>query len=314
MNQILTTDIEKKNRKRRNKASINTIIIFFAVILIVFGIGTTGTGAYSYYKCLIKKSNQNLLISNSTKPIISIERQNTNTISLVVSHDKEINMVLYSINDEEEKQINGSNRLEINEKIKLMTGSNHIKITAKDTYGIASYYETDINVEAGPVITLIPLVSDGKIQVITECDEKIDNITYYWDEDTENKKVLTINDVKNETLIDVLLEGEHTFHIKATDINGNTTEKPPQKIIGVNKPKIEITTDGQNFNIKANDEFGLSKVEITLNTNDTIVDNIEGNEYTKSIKLENGENKLTVKVFNKNNLSQVSRVKFTKEQ
>ena len=314
MNQILSTDIEKKNRKKRNKASINTIIIIFSVILIIFGIGTTGSGAYSYYKCLVRKSNQNLLISNSTKPIITIERQNTNTISLVVSHDREIKTIIYTINDDEEKQISGSNRLEINEKIKLKTGSNHINITAKDIYGISSNYETDIEVEAGPVITLIPLESDGKIKVVTESEEKIDNITYYWDEDVENKKVLNINDNKNETLIDVSLEGVHILHINATDVNGNTTEKTPQKIKGVNKPKVEITTDGQNFIIKAKDEIGLSKIEITLNSNETIVETIEGNEYTKSIKLENGENKLTVNAYNKNNLSQVSRVKFTKEQ
>ena len=39
----------------------------------------------------------------------------------------------------------------------------------------------------------------------------------------------------------------------------------------------------------------------------------EGTEYIKGIDLENGENRLTVKVFNKNNVSQISRVKITKE-
>ena len=82
--------------------------------------------------------------------------------------------------------------------------------------------------------------------------------------------------------------------------------------MGVNKPKIDVTTDGQSFFIKAEDSQGLSKVEITLNSNETITENIEGTEYKKKITLENGENRLTVKVYNKDDVSQISRVKFTK--
>ena len=121
----------------------------------------------------------------------------------------------------------------------------------------------------------------------------------------------TINATKNETLIDVVLEGTHILNIIATDIEGKETRKS-QKVMGVNKPKINITTDGKTFFIKAEDSQGLSKVEITLNNNEPITENIEGNEYNKNIELENGENRLTVKVYNKNNVSQISRVKFTK--
>ena len=76
--------------------------------------------------------------------------------------------------------------------------------------------------------------------------------------------------------------------------------------------KINVTTDGKSFFIKAEDSQGLSKVEITLNTNETTTETIDGNEYTKTIELENGENRLTVKVYNKNGISEISRVKFTK--
>ena len=308
MNQILSVEIEKK--KKKNKVSIRSIVIIFCIFLITFGVGITTTGAYAYYKNWTNRSNNNLLINNSTKPIITIERQSTNISYIVVSHDKEIEKVTYTVNGQDTYEIDGNNRTEVKEKVTLNAGTNSIIITAKDINGITAEYETTLEVAEGPVITLTPI--EGKIQAVTESTTKIDKITYYWDDDKANETVLTINDVKNETLIDVSLEGTHLLHIKAVDINGVETEKT-QKVMGVNKPKIEVTTDGQKFYIKAQDVQGLSKVEITLNTHETITENIEGNEYIKGIDLENGENRLTVKVYNKNNISQISRVKFTKE-
>ena len=140
----------------------------------------------------------------------------------------------------------------------------------------------------------------------------IDKILYYWDDDEANAKTFTINDKKNETLIDVTLEGTHILTIKAIDVEGKQTIKQ-QKVMGVNKPKLEVTTDGQSFFIKAEDETGLAKIEITLNNNTTISEEINGNKYDKTINLESGENKLTVKIYNSNGIEQISRVKYTKE-
>lgn len=308
MNQILSMDIEKKKKNR--KANINTIIIFFSIFLIIFGLGTTVTGAYSYYKNLTNKSNEQLLIKNSTIPDITTERESSNTINIVVTHDKEIASVYYIINGEDENEINVNNRSNINEKIILKPGINNIKITAKDINGMTSIYETTAEVAEGPSITLTPV--EGKVKAVTESTVNIDKITYYWDDDKANATTFSINDLKNETLIDVSLEGTHVLHIKAVDVNGVETSKD-QTVMGVNKPKIEVTTDGQSFFIKAQDSQGLSKVEITLNTNETITENIDGSEYSKNITLENEENRLTVKVYNKNDVSQISRVKFTKE-
>ena len=307
MNQILSVEIEKKRNNK--KASINTIVIVFCLFLIVFGIGTTCVGAFSYHKILDRNTNENLLINNSTKPIITIERQNSNSIKIVVIHDKEISSVVYKINEEEDVSINVNNELEVKEQLTLKPGSNQIKIIAKDINNITSEYSTVIEVAEGPAITLTPV--EGKVKAITESTINIDKIEYYWDSDVDNKTVLTINDIKNETLIDVTLEGTHILNIKAIDINGKETTRT-QKVMGVSKPKVEVTTDGQSFFIKAQDTQGLSKVEITLNSNETITENIEGTEYSKNIILENGENKLTVKVYNKNDISQISRVKYTK--
>ena len=98
MNQILATDIEKN--KKNKKASTRSIVIIFCIFLITFGLGTTVAGGYSYYKNIINKSNNDLLVSNSTKPRITLERESANSINIVVTHDKEISSVKYTINEE----------------------------------------------------------------------------------------------------------------------------------------------------------------------------------------------------------------------
>ena len=50
MNQILSVDPEKGRKKKGNKASTHSVLVVFAIILMIFGIGLTSTGAYSYYK------------------------------------------------------------------------------------------------------------------------------------------------------------------------------------------------------------------------------------------------------------------------
>ena len=90
MNQILSVEIEKK--KKTKKASINSIIIVFCIFLIIFGIGTTCTGAISYSKYLSNKSNENLPINNISGPIITTERPSSNNIKIVVIHDKGLQM------------------------------------------------------------------------------------------------------------------------------------------------------------------------------------------------------------------------------
>ena len=317
MNQILSVEIEKK--KKKSKASVKSIIIVFCIFLIIFGIGITTTGAYSYYKNISNNDNVNPLLVSSEKPIITIERPNANTIKIVVTHDKEIGNVWYTLDNEEAVEINANKKSNVEKTIELSAGAHTIKVLAEDARGIQASYESTINVEEnagdtevneGPTVTLTPV--EGKIQAVTESETNIDKIIYYWDNDEENAKTLTINDKKNVTLIDVSLEGVHTLTIKAIDVEGKQTIKK-QKVMGVNKPKLEVTTDGQSFFIKAEDEIGLSKIEITLNDNTPIAEDISGKEYTKNINLENGENKLTVKVYNSNGIEQINRVKYTKE-
>ena len=311
MNQILSVSIEKN--KKKSKMSFKATMVLFAIILIIFGLGITGSGSYSFYNILKEKADKQLLINNSKKPDITTERENANTINIVVAHDKEIIFLSYTINGNEEIEINTNNSSNIKQPVILKAGTNNVKIFAKDRLGITANYDATVEVEEnGPIITLTQ--EEGKVRAVTQSTgAKIDKISYYWDNKIENATTLTINDEKNETLIDVTEAGIHELHVEAIDTDGKKTHKK-QMIEGVSKPEIDITTDGTYFYIKARDQQGLDKVEIKLNNDDTISEKLENcNEYNKKITLENGENRLTVTVYNNKEMSEVSRVKYTKE-
>lgn len=307
MNQILS--VNPNNSRKSNKSSIHSILVVFSIILMLFGLGIASTGVYSYYKNISNKENNNLAVSSNTKPVISIERENSSKIKILVTHDKELASVKYSINNEDFIEIETNGKSEIKEDINLKPGNTEIQIIAEDINGMKASRESTFEVEQKPDIQLEQV--ENQIQITTQSQINIDYILYYWDNDEENAKKYTINDVKNVTLVDVL-EGTHTLNIIAVDTEGNENTKV-QKTKGVLKPTVKVQTNGKVFRIKASDNESLSKIEITLNSNETITEDINSKDYTKDIDLEEGENILSVKVYNVNGLSEVSKVKYTKE-
>lgn len=306
MNQILSVE-NTKNKKP--KSAIHSILIVFSVILIIFGIGLTSTGAYSYYRGLTSGLDKSIVSEESTKPVITTERVNASTINIVVTHDKGIVSLTYSINDGQATEVNCDNKMEFKQEVELPIGSSKLTIIAKDINGISSSYENTFEVEDKPSITLEQV--DGKIKATIESKNNIDYVMYYWDEDEANAMKGTINNTKTEPMIDVL-EGTHTLNIIAVDVNGNQTKKS-QKIIGDNKPKIDVKTNGKVFRIIASDDEGLSKIEYTFNSQEMQTEEVGDKEYTKDLELQAGKNNLTVTVYNKNGLSETTTVEYVKE-
>lgn len=309
MNQILSVENKKSNGKKTKKASIHSIVVVFAMFLIIFGIGLAGTGAYSYYKTVFNGGDSSKLPQTNEKPIITIERANADTIKIVVAHDKGIQTVKYKINNEQEVEIKAEKKLDFSKEVTLPSGNVEITVVAEDVNGIVATKTSNYEVSEGPKIALEQI--EGEIKATITSDLNIDYIRYYWDEDVENATQYTCNDIKYVTQIEVK-EGTHTLIIEAVDIEGHKANKT-QKVIGDTKPDLNITTDGENFIIKAADDESLSKIEIKLNSNDVITEEINQKEYTKNIKLEEGINKLTVRVYNKNGIYNIKKVKFTKE-
>ena len=307
MNQILAVE---NTRGKKKKSNIHSTIIVFSVILIIFGIGLTSTGAYSYFKNLSDNiGNNNIVVSNNTKPVITTERENASIINIVVTHDKGITKVTYKVNGGEDNVISGDNKMEVTQEVELPSGESTISIIAEDINGVTASYESSYEVEEKPTIKLEQ--ADGKIKATVESKNNIDYITYYWDEDEASAVTGKINGTKAEASI-TPLEGTHTLNIIAVDINGVQTKKT-QKIIGDNKPNIEIRTNGKVFRIIASDDECVSKIEYTLNDGEMKTEEVNQMEYTRDVELEEGKNKFTVTVYNKNGLSATSTVEYVKE-
>ena len=303
MNQILSTRPQNET-KRSKEQKTKRIVRIFAIILIIFGICLTSTGSYGYYRSI--KEAKELLNVPVSRPIITIERESATIIKIVVTHDSGIAKVTYAVNDETPVQISGQEKLEFTKELELLNGTSTVKVTAEDIYGVTESYERTIEVEQTATITISQ--EEGKLKAIIDSQTGLDYIEYYWDNQEQNAahEAVSDNSTKVEKLIDVI-EGEHTLTIKAVDIEGKETKKT-QKAIGDFKPTLDITTDGQKFYITASDDEGLTKVEITLNNNETITKEINGKEYAESVDLEAGENKLKVVVYNVNGLSAIKGV------
>lgn len=309
MNQILSVELPKNDSKQKHRTNKNSIILVFSIVLLIFGIGIASTGVFSYYKSRMEDSQNGLQVSLNSKPSVSIEIIDDMNINIIVSHDKDIASVTYNFGGPESELVQGNGRTKLEIKVKLPVGESTINIIAKDINGITGSYQKTFNVEQKPIISLER--AENKIQVTTESTINIDTISYYWDEDRENEIVRTINGLRNVTLVDVL-EGKHILNVVAKDIQGNEATKS-QTVIGDNKPTLNIGTDGQKFIIEASDDEELSKIEITLNSNPTNTEELSDKEYKSEIGLADGVNKLIVKVYNKNGISETKKVKYTKE-
>lgn len=298
MNQILYTD---NNKRGGGPIDIKIILRVLVVCLLIFGVLLIATAGVSLYK-----NAKGAEIKELPKPIISIENNGDDTITISVKHTKQIKEVSYSWNGENEEVIQGDGLAQIQKVIDIPIGTNNLKVTATDVDGQISQNEGKYVAEEDPKIDISAEESNIKISV--EGTNKISYITYRWDEEEETK--VEIGDMKAEQLVEIP-QGLHTLTIVAVDVNNKTTTKQ-QDVKAVTKPKLKVTTDGKRFIINASDDEKLEKVEFILNGQGYRL-NISDKEFEYSYELEEGENKLEVTVYNSNGLTATFKAKCTRQ-
>lgn len=303
MNQILSIEDnghKKKKEKMKNKSRSNTpmeitsILKFFSIAILVFGIFIIGTGSYSMYKDSQDETS-------NVKPTISIEQIQENKVKLKVTHNKELSKVKYNWNDETENEVQANGKKSVEQTIDIPTGYNILNITATDISGQVSTSQTTYTIQ-GDITIDITQEEDGNNIVITASGkDQLSYMTYRWDEEEEIK--VDINDTLLEQSIETK-KGIHQLTVIVVDIN-NKTETKEIEIQGVTKPKLEITTDGSsNFIIKASDEQGLKKIEFKINEQSYVL-NLDGRtELEYQYPLVDGENLLDVTVYNQSDVSE----------
>ena len=308
MNQILSTSMPMSNKKKSKNGqpiAIGSILRFFGIAILVFGVFLIGTGAYAIYKNQSYQQEQNL------EPTISIENRTDNTIMLKVTHKRNIERVEYAWNDGKKVVVNGNNGKYLEKEISLPSGKNTLHVLVVDENGKEMTYEKQYEIESNINIE----VSGNKIRITYEGNTTISYMTYRWDE--ENEKTVEINDTNIDEEIEAM-KGLHTLTVIVVDENNNTDTKK-QKINGVSKPKIIMGIDEQqeHFVIQAYDEEKISKVEFRLDKDDNqkFVLNLEEKDLKElqyvlpdSLKLKPGENIIEVTVYNSNGVSETTGI------
>lgn len=320
MNQILSTsmpmDGNKKNNRpkktkqyNRNGQPIQTksILKFFAIAILVFGVFMIGTGAYAIY------TNQSVAEEENAEPTISIENKTDTIVLLKVLHKKNIANVSYRWNNGEEKVINGNNGKYLEYEINVPAGINTLHVKVQDESGKETTYDKQYDIESNINIQ----VSGNKIKITYEGNTNVSYMTYRWDEEDEEK--VNVDDTSFEQEIEAL-KGLHTLTVIVVDEDNNTDTKV-QKIEGISKPKLEITYDEEvkHFVIITSDDEKLSKIEFKMNEDpQTYLLNLEDMnlkelEYKVQKEFETGENILEVTVYNSKGITEYQAVKFVKQ-
>ena len=309
MNQILSTSMPMDNKKKKEKKgnanpiAISSILKFFAIAMLIFGIFTIGTGAYAVFKNQSEQQEQNL------EPSISIEDKDEETILLKVVHKKNIAKLEYRWNDEESTVVNGNNGKYLERQIKVPSGKNTLHVLVVDEDGKEIPYEKQYERESKINFE----VSGNKIKITYEGDKKVSYMTYRWDE--EDEKTIQINDTKIDQEIDAI-KGLHTLTVIVVDEDNNTDTKV-QKINGVSKPKITVAVDDakQHFVIKASDDEKITTIVFRLNQDDNqyytlnIADmNYNDIQYVLPMELQSGENTIEVTIKNASGVTEESGI------
>ena len=305
MNQILITgdEVIKEYKQEKKVLPINTIVVFFAISIIILGLCIISGSLYSRTKI-------NETIEANMKPVVDISRNDEdNTIEISIQHIRGITSISYAWNDEEATIINGKKQKNIKEVIDLIGGENTLQISITEENGQTVTYKKDYIVGNIPTIEL-EAVPNG-VKIIATSDEKIDYIQYNWD-DGEVQKV-EVGEKQYEGIINAPT-GEHLLKIEVVDIN-KMIGKKEQKVVGDTEPTLNVIASEvngkQTFVVDAEDDENIKSISFIHNGGEKQV--IEVNEKTYHYEItmtENEANTLIITVTNKNGLEKTKRVRF----
>ena len=304
MNQILYVGENKGN----GTIAIKSIVKFFAIVIIAFGIILIGKGSYAIYKNIEINSGDNI-------PVVYMNRVN-NTVVIKAEDNIEISKLIYSWNKGEET-ILLPNSKKVEEVVLLPNENSVLNVTIVDTKGKETKFMQEWNIEGTdirkPEIEITTDEDIRKITIIARDETEINYLIYKWNEEEEIKINATENDkLKIQETIDMIL-GENKLTVKAVDKNGNT-ETLEKTIIISSKPVIAIKQSNGKLAVTINDEVGIKKVTLNIN-GQTYGGNYSGKKQLKlNVPLKKGNNTISITAINESDLEQKVVREFTYKQ
>ena len=265
MNQILLTDNDnnkKKSNKYRNSNNTNDmrkIIMFFGIVILVFGLAIAGVYGYKAYN---KNKGEEKTIS---KPQLALE-ETEEEVKIIAKSEIGINKIIYTWNQEEPNEVEMNGRTSHEEKMDIPNGENTLKVKVIDQNGQEN--ETSKNFvregETEKPIIETAIVENARLKITATDETAMKYMTYRWNNE-EDVKIDVENEADKvlETTIDVK-RGKNTLTITAVDSfdNAETVEKT---FNGVNKPIIEVTKNGNKLYMKMSHDMGFEKIEFSVN-------------------------------------------------
>lgn len=289
MNQILQTE-----NKKSGPVEINTVVMFFAIAMIILGVVLVGQGSYA----MITGTKEETPQIENTVPEVSIERTEEN-ILISITHTKPIVSVTYHWNEESEQTIETGNQLVVSEEITLPFGNNTLYLTIIDEAGNENNYTKEyvLDGDGKPVIELL-LTKENKIRIKVQDTQGLKYIRYTWN--SGNYATVQAN-VDNLKLIDELVEiplGQNTLRVEAVNINDMITTKELE-VKGVRRPVVSLRQDGNQLIIRAEDEVAMKVVNFTLNGQKYQINFGEVKVIEHRVDLQQGENRIELSAENK---------------
>lgn len=284
------------------------IIIFFAIVIIVFGLAIGGVIAFKMIK-----ENQ---IKNS-KPEVGIEQIEGN-VKLSAFCKKGIKKIIYYWDEDEKTEIPSTGE-NVEKLITLPKGENTLTVILIDkngdetTYTESFSYYTD---KEKPVIELSVIEESASLKITATDETEMAELTYQWNNDEPQ----TIKpDEEGSVTIEETIEiqrGKNTLKITAKDTSNNTVIEE-KAFNGVNEPEIEFIVKGEYLYMIVSHDLGLKKVVFTINGKEYNFDETsekyedEKMLLRRKIKLKEGENTIEVNAYSVEDTESVKKGKHT---
>ena len=300
MNQILSIENKKKQKTKkirtRRPIEIKGIIMFFAVIIMVFGLTLAGQGSYALYKNMDDRKPENI-------PYIKVGRVNDKAI-VQVNSNIEISKIVYSWNNGEESAIPiGSTNAR--EEITLLGYDSVLNLTIEDINGKKVKYQkqyilTGVDITK-PSIEIETKDGNDKMKIIARDETEISYMSYQW-EDGEPVIINANQQGQTEITTEVpLVVGSKKIKIIAKDTNENIEEIEKEIVTSTAKPKITLRRNKQKISIEVEDKDGIASITANLNGEEHKLTDINRKKVKVGyLYLREGNNTISVEITNVN--------------
>ena len=294
MNQILYVGDNKNN----GPVAVKSVIKFFAIVIIIFGIILIGEGTYSMYKGIVANSGNNI-------PTVYMNRVN-DTVVIKAENNLEIAKLIYSWNKGEETVLLPNNKA-VEEVVLLPNENSILNVTIVDIKGKETKFMQQWNIEGidikKPEMEIATDDSSRKITIIARDETQIDYLIYKWNNEAETRVNGTErNKLEIQKTIDMKL-GENKLTVTAVDKNGNTNTLEKTIIIS-SKPTIAVKQSNSKIHIVINDEVSIKTVSININ-GQVYAGEYEAKKQLKlNVPLKQGNNTVSITVTNESGLEQ----------